>query len=93
MIIGIGFVVIWIWCIIEAMNTPITPEENDNKPKIKDHIELWADDPDVQEFLEQADKQGPWPKEHDKSFTIGGLSADKDKDFIKFQKKQNKFKK
>ena len=47
-------------------------------------------DPDVQEFLEQADKQGPWSEEDDKIFTVGGLTADKDQSFKAFQEKQNK---
>lgn len=46
-------------------------------------------DPDVQEFLEQADKQGPWSEEDDKIFTVGGLTADKDQSFKAFQEKQN----
>jgi len=46
-------------------------------------------DPDVQEFLEQADKQGPWSEEDDKIFTVGGLTADKDQSFKSFQDKQN----
>ena len=45
------------------------------------------DDPDVQEFLEKADEQGPWDEEHDKVHTVGGLTNDKDKDFMKFQNK------
>ena len=49
----------------------------------------WEDDPDVLDFLEQADKPGSWDKKHDKSFTVGGLTNDKKGDFMKFQKKQN----
>ena len=41
-------------------------------------------DPDVMDFLEQADKQGSWGEDDDKPFTIGGLTADKDQDFKKF---------
>ena len=50
----------------------------------------WVNDPDIQAFLEQADKQGPWSEEDDKTYTIGGLTADKDNDFMKFQNKINK---
>ena len=46
------------------------------------------EDPDVQEFLEQADKPGPWSEEDDKIFTVGGLTADKDQSFKAFQEKQ-----
>ena len=41
-------------------------------------------DPDVMDFLEHADKQGPWSEDDDKPFTIGGLTADKDQGFKKF---------
>jgi hypothetical protein len=51
-------------------------EENEN---------AWLDDPDVQSFLEQADKQGPWLEEDDKIHTIGGLTNDKESGFMDFQ--------
>ena len=51
-------------------------EENEN---------AWLDDPDVQDFLEQADKQGPWSEEDDKINTIGGLTNDTDGSFMDFQ--------
>ena len=47
------------------------------------------EDPDVQEFLEWADKPGSWDKKYDKSFTVGGLSNDKEQSFKAFQEKQN----
>ena len=55
------------------------PEEDD-----------WTKDPEMQEFLEWMDQPGPWSEEHDKIHTVGGLSADKDGDFMKFQKKMKK---
>ena len=48
------------------------------------------EDPDVKAFLEHADKPGPWPEEDDKIYTVGGLTADKDGDFMKFQNKIKK---
>ena len=33
---------------------------------------------DVQDFLERADKQGPWSEEDDKTHTIGGLTMPKE---------------
>ena len=42
------------------------------------------DDPDVLDFLEHADEQGPWDEQYDKSYTVGGLTADKDQGFKKF---------
>ena len=47
------------------------------------------DDPDVQAFLEAQDEPGPWDEQYDKSDTVGGLSADKDRDFMKFQNKMD----
>ena len=44
----------------------------------------WANDPDVLDFLERADEQGPWSEEDDKIYTVGGLTADKDQEFKKF---------
>ena len=49
----------------------------------------WEDDPDVQAFLEMQDEPGPWGEQYDKSYTVGGLTADKDRDFMKFQNKMD----
>ena len=49
----------------------------------------WEDDPDVQAFLEMQDEPGPWDEQYDKSYTVGGLTADKDKSFMKFQDKMD----
>ena len=49
----------------------------------------WVNDPDVQAFLEHADEPGDWDEQYDKSYTVGGLSADKDRDFMKFQNKMD----
>lgn len=46
-------------------------------------------DPDVQAFLEHADEQGPYSEEYDSIYTVGGLTADKDRDFMKFQNKMD----
>ena len=52
---------------------------------------LWEEDPEVQEFLEKMDEPGLWSEEDDKIYTVGGLTADKEKDFIKFHKKEEEF--
>ena len=49
----------------------------------------WENDPDIQDFLEHVDKQGPWDSEDDKIHTIGGLTNDKDGSFMEFQKKMD----
>jgi len=77
-IIATAFILIGVWVYYEIKNAPLLPDDYE-----------WEDDPDVIDFLEQADKPGSWDKKHDKSFTVGGLTNDKEGDFIKFQKKQN----
>ena len=56
----------------------------------KEENEDWTKDPEMQKFLEWVDKPGSWSEEDDKIYTIGGLSADKNKDFMKFIKKIEK---
>jgi len=51
-------------------------EENEN---------AWLDDPDVQDFLEQADKQGPWSEEDDKINLVAGMTNDSEGSFMEFQ--------
>ena len=79
LVIGICFVLIWIWVYYEVKNAPLMPDDYE-----------WTEDPEVQEFLEQMDEPGPWSEEDDKIYTVGGLTNDKDGDFLKFQKKQDK---
>lgn len=55
-----------------------------NDPLPGEEPEEWEDDPDVQAFLEHADKQGPYSEEDDKIYTVGGLTADEDQGFKKF---------
>lgn len=52
--------------------------------------DLLFDDPDIEAFLGWVDEPGPWDEKYDKPYTVGGLTADKDRDFIKFQDKMNK---
>ena len=68
---------------ILGVNSPLPGEEHETE-------EDWAKDEDVQAFLEWADEPGPWDEQYDKSYTVGGLSADKDKSFIEFQKKMDR---
>ena len=55
------------------------------------YADRWKKDKDVLEFLEHADKQGPFDEDDDKIYTIGGLTADKDEGFKKWVIK-NKYK-
>ena len=73
----------------------IFPWENSKSEHIQDYLANEdkfgnLQDKDVQEFLEQADKPGPWPEEYDKIYTVGGLSNDKEGSFMKFMNKVNK---
>ena len=55
-------------------------EENEN---------AWLDDPDVQAFLENEDKPGPWPEEYDKSHLVAGMTNDSEGSFMDFQNQMN----
>ena len=68
---------------ILSVNDPLPGEE-----EIDDEDDPF-DDPDVQAFLEAQDEPGPWDEQYDKSYTVGGLTADKDRDFMKFQNKMD----
>jgi len=68
---------------ILSVNDPLSGEE-----EIDDEDDPF-NDPDVLDFLERADEQGPWDEQYDKSYTVGGLSADKDRSFIEFQNKMD----
>lgn len=59
--------------------------------KKKEDENDWVNDPNIKEFIENCmNQKGPWSEEDDKIHTVGGLTADKEKDFIKFQKKMDK---
>jgi hypothetical protein len=68
---------------ILSVNDPFPGEE-----EIDDEDDPF-NDPDVQAFLEAQDEPGPWDEQYDKSYTVGGLTADKDRDFMKFQNKMD----
>ena len=58
-----------------------------NKQKEEDNA--WLNDPDVQDFLEREDELLA-QSEEDKLHTVGGLTNDKEGDFMKFQNKMEK---
>jgi len=59
--------------------------------KFDEVVSLFSEeqDLDVLDFLNRADEPGPWPEQYDKSYTVGGLSNDSDRNFIKFLNKLN----
>ena len=74
---------------ILSVNDPLPDEyDEDDEGEIDDEDDPF-NDPDVLDFLERADEQGPWDEHYHKSYTVGGLSADKDKSFMEFQKKMD----
>ena len=56
---------------------------------VEDEDYNWEEDQEVLDFLDEMDKPGPWSEEDDKIHTVGGLTADKDGDFMKFQDKMD----
>ena len=64
----------------------LTNDDNESLKKMIEEMEDPFNDPDVQDFLERADEQGPWDEEHDKIHTVGGLTNDKESRFMDFQK-------
>ena len=66
----------------------IVEEEDDEQ---EDEDDAWINDPDVQAFLENEDKPGPWPEEYDKPHLVAGMTNDKDGGFMEFQKKQEEY--
>ena len=59
--------------------------------EIEDEDNAWINDPDVQDFLADIDKPGPWSEEDDKIHTVGGLTNDKEGSFMEFQQKQEEY--
>lgn len=67
----------------------LTNEDDESLKKLIKEMNDPFDDPDVQDFLEKADEQGPWNEEDDKIHTVGGLTNDKESGFMDFQNKMD----
>lgn len=63
--------------------------DNFSIEKFNEVVSLFSEEQelDVLDFLHRIDEPGPWPEQYDKSSTVGGLSNDSDRDFIKFLNK------
>jgi hypothetical protein len=59
-------------------------ERNDSKP-IQDYLKT----DEFQEFAERVDESGPWSEEYDKIHLVAGMSNDKERGFLEFQRKMN----
>ena len=64
-------------------------EEDDDSDELYEEEEEWANDSDVQEFLEREDSYES--DDSDKLFTVAGMTNDKEQSFNEFQKKQDEF--
>ena len=63
--------------------------EDDDSGELNEEEEEWANDPDVQEFLEMQDSQES--DDSDELFTVAGMTNDKEQSFNEFQKIQDEF--
>jgi hypothetical protein len=59
-------------------------ERNDSAP-IQDYLKT----DEFQEFAERVDESGPWSEEYDKIHLVAGMSNDKERGFLEFQRKMN----
>ena len=59
-------------------------ERNDSK-SIQDYLKT----DEFQEFAERVDESGPWSEEYDKIHLVAGMSNDKERGFLEFQRKMN----
>ena len=50
--------------------------------------QILEDQKELNDFLEHVDKPGSWSEEDSKIYTVGGLTNDKDKSYMKFVNNQ-----
>jgi hypothetical protein len=70
----------------EVVNTP----KEDIEEEVNEDEVPWEEDPEVLEFLENEDNSDVYDLEEDKVHLVAGMTNDKDGDFMKFQKTQEK---
>jgi hypothetical protein len=76
----------------EVVNTPKEDiEENEIwEEEVNEDEVPWEEDPEVLDFLEKQDNADVYDSEEDKVHLVAGMTNDKDGDFMKFQKTQEK---
>lgn len=84
LLIGISYFIESLFWVIEMWVTDVNKIINDGL----DGYDGFSSD--VEEFLEHADKKGPWDREWDRTNTVGGMTNTKESGFKKFQNKINK---
>jgi len=93
LLIGISYFIESLFWVIEMWITDVNKiidDGLDGFDGFKAEENKWINDPDVQDFLEHADKKGPWDREWDKTNTVGGMTNTKESGFKKFMNKINK---
>jgi len=63
--------------------------EDDDSDELYEEEEEWANEPDIQDFLEREDSYES--DDSDELFTVAGMTNDKEQSFNEFQKKQDEF--
>ena len=63
--------------------------EDDDNDELNEEEEDWANEPDIQDFLEREDSYES--DDSDELFTVAGMTNDKEQSFNEFQKKQDEF--
>jgi hypothetical protein len=77
--------------VIEESSLPYTSVKDEPMEKEVNEDEVpWEEDPEVLEFLENEDNSDVYDSEEDKVHLVAGMTNDKDGDFMKFQKSQEK---
>lgn len=76
----------------KEVDNGLTPyvKEDDTEEEINEEEVPWEEDPEVLEFLENEDKSDVYDSEEDKVHLVAGMTNDKEGDFMKFQKTQEK---
>jgi hypothetical protein len=63
--------------------------EDDDSDELNEEEADWANEPDIQDFLEREDSYES--DDSDELFTVAGMTNDKEQSFNEFQKKQDEF--
>ena len=76
----------------KEVDNGLTPyvKEDDTEEEINEKEVPWEEDPEVLEFLENEDKSDVYDSEEYKVHLVAGMTNDKEGDFMKFQKTQEK---
>ena len=93
LLIGISYFIESLFWVMEMWITDVNKlidDELDELDSYEDEVGKWIKDPDVEEFLDHADKKGPWDREWDRTNTVGGMTNTKESGFKKFMNKISK---